>query len=142
MAEILGIIGGAIAIIQITGSIISFCENYRRASGPPPKEASLLKSDIEALRDTIEDFVKVLGRSDPSQPQFEALKRLGEKDGTLSCCKADLDELNTRLKSTKIKNKIWRTIRWPMTDKELYKEITRLNSYKNTIALALSRDQT
>jgi hypothetical protein len=142
MAEILGIIGSAIAIVQIGGSIISFCNNFRHALGPPPKEASLLKSDIEALRDTIEDLVKVLGRSDPSQPQFGALQRLGEKDGTLHCCKADLNELNTRLKSTKLKEKVWQSIKWPMTDKEIYKEITRLNNYKNTIALALLRDQT
>jgi hypothetical protein len=83
----------------------------------------------------------VLDRSESSQPHFGAIKHLGEKDETLHCCQADLSELNTRLKSKWLEEKIRQIIKWPVTDKEVYK-VNGLNSYRNTITFVLLHDQT
>ena len=139
----LSVTASIIAVIQISGAVVSICYEYRSAVKGAFKAAIRITEEVKSLQDVLERLLKLVeletARGSSSLP---TLRPLTEPGGALLRCQEDLSALRDRLGSVQHGNLLMKTLKWPLTERDVEKTIERLSIIKGTISLALITDQT
>lgn len=140
MADPLSITASIIAVIQITGKVISLCYDYRASLKNAPKEIKQLTDEIVSLRDILEHVLKLVEAEDEASTQLSVLKVLTKADGLLLKCRTEMTALDNDLKpATGIRGAV-RSLKWPFAKAETEKRVERLGWLKSSLTLALATD--
>jgi hypothetical protein len=91
----LSITASAIAVLQISGTIISSCYEYR-SRVKNAKDASRITNELNGLRIVIESLLAIVEDEKQDEPS-STLKTLAQVDGPLARCRSDLDALAIKL---------------------------------------------
>jgi hypothetical protein len=138
----LSAIASAIAVLQLSGTIISACYDYRSRIKSAKQDASRITTELNGLRNVIESLLSVLeDEKEDNSMESSTLRQLTLKDGPLETCQADLESVSAKL----IPKEGWRAIKasitWPLKESDVAKALHSIDSTKSTIQLALSTDQ-
>lgn len=144
MVEPIGLIGTLIAIVQISGLLVSICYEYRSSVKNAPREVSLILDEATSVRNIIERLLGILDASDSSD--LPALQSISDSGGPLQKCLTEL--LNLKLDLTaylqnakNLKQKMIKsTWTWPMKRTEVKKKLEAIEKAKAILELAISTD--
>lgn len=137
------IIASIIAVLQITGTTISLCYDYRTRVKNAPKTLSNMTDQLVSLRSVLERLVKLAETEDASgSPRLSTSGLLIGPDGILEKCKAELTVLNARLQPSTGWKAVGNSLIWPLKEGEMKKALDDLEKMKATLQLALTADQT
>jgi hypothetical protein len=140
--EPLSATASAIAILQISGAIITICYDYRTRIKDAKKEASRIINGLNSLRHVIDFLFALLeDESEHKTVQRLALNKLAEDDGPLAKCLVELKALEEKLKPKEGWRAAKAAILWPLKESDVKKALQDIDSTKSTIQLALAVDQ-
>ena len=139
----LSLTAGIIALVQISGAVISVCYEYRTGAQSATKEAIRIIEELKSLQDVLERLLRLaeveLARG---SSRLQTLQPLLEPGGTLRRCQDELTALQLRLAPETGVKMLMRKLKWPLTEKEVKKAIESVARTRETISLALITDQT
>jgi hypothetical protein len=131
----------AIAILQISGTIINLCYNYRSRVKNAAKEASRIVNELNSLRSVIESLFIILEDESAKFTEHSALEKLAQDNGSLTRCISELKALERKLEP----REGWRAARaaifWPLKESDMKKFLQDVERTKSTTQLALAVDQ-
>lgn len=144
MAEALGVVGGIIAVLQITNSVLSVCYDYSAAARGAPWEVPRIQKEMEDLRTILQNLEPIAKKAEsfnPAQLQIFA--------GPLETCLKEVERLEKKLKSpdwTKNcgpkRTAIVQSLRWPLKEADTKKTLETISRIKVTLQLALEAHNT
>ncbi|KAJ9244254.1 hypothetical protein DTO280E4_4528 [Paecilomyces variotii] len=144
--EALGAASSVIAVIQIAGGIIDIC-------GGCINTMRNAKKDINDLQKAVKDCHAVLQRLAHIAygPNSQKLLATQELVSSISDCRYDLEALEAKLayggsddrkKANRMRQFWFRTIKWPLTKRDVENAINTIERHKRLFILALQVDQT
>jgi hypothetical protein len=84
MAEVLGVVASIIAVVQISGTVISICDNYRSALKNTSRDIDRLKESVVNLKEVLEELATLLRREDLPKVHFDAINNVLSSNEILS----------------------------------------------------------
>ena len=136
-------LASVIAVLQLTSLTISLCYDYRSRVKNAPKSLSRITDQLTSLRNVLESLVKhAESEAANGSPPFPTLKLLGERDGPLVKCKAELVSLKAMLEPASGWKAVGQALAWPLKEGDITKTLDNLERTKATLQLALTADQT
>ncbi|CCD47337.1 similar to ankyrin repeat domain-containing protein 29 [Botrytis cinerea T4] len=126
-----------IAVLQITGSLISFCYDYRQGVKHASKEIVQISDELNSLRDILDSLLKIAERAESNGfSQLSTFELLLKDDGPLFVCKTELEKLRGKLEKGGVGgSEGWRAVRerlvWPLKEGEVRKTLVVLDRLKN-----------
>jgi hypothetical protein len=147
-----------ITVLQATNSVISFCYNYHAAiknsSWELPRVLELVKS-LRHVLETLESRASGVKSTDPDAvsrlQNLELLCRpkTGNEGGLLAMCLEELDSLQKKLAPPgwagplgSKRMALTQALRWPLKESDTKKMLENIGRFRDTLALALTTDQT
>ena len=138
----LSVTASAIAILQVSGTIISICYDYRSRVKNAAKEASRIINELNGLRHVTDSlFVFLEDESERKLLRGSALNKLAQEDGPLARCIVELKALEEKLKPKEGWSATKAAILWPLKESDVKKVLQDIDSTKSTLQLALATDQ-
>lgn len=137
----LSVTASAIAIIQIIGTIISLCDDYRHRVKNAAKEASRIVNELNGLRSVIDSLLLLLDDESKKSSQNSALYKLAQSDGRLTTCITELKALEKKLEPKEGWRATKAAILWPLKEPDVKKVLHDIENTKSTVQLALEVDQ-
>lgn len=146
----LSVSASLIAVIQITGSIISFCYDYRQSAKHASKEIVQISDELNSLRDILDSLLRLAEKAEVEGglngvSQLSTFQLLLKDDGPLWACRRELEKLKEKLEP-KGEAGSWRGLKkvlvWPLKEGDVKKTLGMLERLKSTLQLGLSADQT
>ena len=132
----LSVTASIIAILQLTSKVIEYIDDVRDAPKERARlaiEASNLYSLLIILRYRIED-----GRS--NEAWYTAIRLLGVQNGPLDQYKDALEQLQRKIVSGSGIKKIGHALLWKFSKEEITGLLSRMESLKSLIQIALEMD--
>ncbi|KAJ5936027.1 hypothetical protein N7454_005325 [Penicillium verhagenii] len=130
-----------IAVIQLTGSIATFCGGYIQEVKDARNEILALQQAITGLEGTLQDLQKLLQSNNGT-----VLSTSSQLVSNITDCKADLRALEVKLdpgKGKKLMRKVGlRALKWPLKRAEVEGIVQKLERYNSSFLLSLQVDQT
>ena len=137
----LSITASAIAILQISGTIISTCYEYRSRVKNESKDAGRIINELNSLRSVLDSlFVLVEDESEDELLEKSDLKNLAQDGGVLATCQGELEVLQKKLQPKEGWRAAKAAILWPLKESDVRKVLLDINSTKSTIQIALAAD--
>jgi hypothetical protein len=138
----LSVTASAIAVLQVSGTIINICYDYRSQVKNAAKEASRIINELNGLRHVIDSlFILLEDESECKLSQGSALNKLAHEDGPLARCIVELKTLEEKLKPKEGWRATKAAIFWPLKESDMKKVLQDIDSTKSTLQLALATDQ-
>lgn len=146
----LSVSASLIAVIQITGSIISFCYDYRQGAKHASKEIVQISDELNSLRDILDSLLRLAEKAEVEGglngvSQLSTFQLLLKDDGPLWACRRELEKLKEKLEPEGEAGG-WRGLKkvlvWPLKEGDVKKTLGMLERLKSTLQLGLSADQT
>jgi ankyrin repeat domain-containing protein 50 len=156
----LSLTASLIAVLQISGTVISALYEYRTSVKSAASDAARIISELNGLRGVLESLLQAVEREDGGEDlnvigapgsaggsRLATVKALAQPNGELARCKADLEALCVKLGSHGAASvsgwkKVKRALEWPFKEKDVEKLLQSVQRAKGTMHLALSADQT
>jgi hypothetical protein len=150
-----------IAVLQISGTIISALYSYRTGVHSASKDAARIIYELNSLRSVLESLLSVLesetaSSSPPSYAGKNALpsqaetstrlatiNTLAQPDGDLHRCQQELEKLAQKLSKgdeSRVGGVV-RALTWPLKKEQVEASLLSLQRAKATLSLALQTDQ-
>jgi hypothetical protein len=140
MAEALGLVASAIAVIELSAKVGVLCVGYFNAVKNAKDDARRLATRVTSLETTVQHVQKLLNEAE-SQSLLTSQKLLESLDDCLS----QLGELRRRLDPEPARKAMRhfgvRALKWPFSSKEIDQIVVQLERHESTIMLALQVDQ-
>lgn len=116
MAEPLSLIASLIAVVQISGSVISCYYEYRKGVKNALKDLSRVTSEVVDLRNVIEHLITLIDNEKiTSYTYLSTLAEIVTTDGPLEICQHNLESLKSKLKfSINERKALGRRLTWPL----------------------------
>ena len=130
----------AIAILQLSGTIIATCYNYQSCVKSATKDAKQIINELNNLRTVIESLLTTLNEEDAVGTAGSVLDKLAQKNGSLHCCQSNLAELTRKLEPKEGWRQVKAVLLWPLKESDVKKLLSNIQDTKSTIQLALSLD--
>lgn len=149
MAEAFGIAAGVIAVLQITKSVLSVCNDYSATVRGAGELSAIQKemTDLLAVLQTLETLVVNVGTSDPAR--LQTLSLLSRPQGLLGACLEEIRRLEEKLKTPDWmkgfgpkRQAFAQSLRWPFKEAETKKQLAVIGRFRDILQLALDADQT
>lgn len=139
----LSISASIIAVLQVSGSLISTCYEYRRLLRNKSHDVQLLIQQLSALRTVLENLLEIVDVDQlRDKPRLRAIASLTSPNGILENCQNSLEGLETKLKP----KKGWRATRdkilWPLGEKEVRAQEQEIQRMVADLKFAMAVDQT
>lgn len=131
--EVVGGVSSIIAIVDLSGKILTLCHGYITSVQGARTEIERLTLEVSVLNELLERVVIA-----QNSMSVDPLKQ------TIESCSAELRDLETRLEPKKrplMRLVGLRALKWPFKAKEVDGVIQRLERHKATIHLFLSLEQ-
>ncbi len=144
MADPLSMVGSLIAVVQLTGKIISICYDYRSAFKSANRDLARTIDEITGLRDVLEQLLKLVDYKDiDDRWKVPTVRSLAKPDGILATCKSELVRIEKKIEPAKTKwTAIGQALTWPLKEGEISKDLDAISRTKSTLSLSLLVDQT
>lgn len=137
MAEILGVAGSVIGILQLTGKLVSWGYEYIEGVKDASEDLRQLISELLSLSNVL----LVLQGYIQDDKKSTTLQILNGHNGPIPGCMLELKRLQLKLEpKTGLQGKK-KCLMWPLKEKETMKHISQLERHKGLFALALTADQ-
>jgi hypothetical protein len=130
----------AIAILQLSGTIIATCYDYQARIRSAAKDAKQIINELNSLRTVIESLLIILDEEKDVGGPVTVLEKLAQKDGSLERCQNDLEELTRKLEPKEGWRHVKAVLLWPLKESDVKKVLGNIQDTKSTIHLALSLD--
>lgn len=138
----LGVASGVVAILQMTGTLISQGYSYIGALKDAPKDLKALVQELTSLNGILWALKGQLelAQSTQNNHQLAALELLNKPGGPFDSCKDILRHVEKRLKNLEDR-KLGSYLVGPLKDKSTKQHIEQLERLKSVFQLALYTDQ-
>jgi ankyrin repeat domain-containing protein 50 len=111
----LSITASIIAVIQLTGSVISAAYNYRTGVNNAAEDAVRIIEDLTGLSQILEKLLKLLEKDrSTGSAQLASVNTLTRSDGPLEICQRRLAELKTKLQPQNGWRAVRKALTWPL----------------------------
>lgn len=140
----LSITASLIAILQISGTVISALYEYRKGVKHASKDAAKIIEELNSLRDVLESLLSVAEKEESVAEETSRLstfRQLAKPNGEFERCKATLVALNSRLQPESGWKALKQALVWPLKEAEVKNTLDDLQRSKSTLHFALSTDQ-
>ena len=139
----LSITASIIAVIQLTGSIVSAVYSYRRGIKNAPEGAVKIIQDLTGLSQVLEELLQLIERERSNKTsRLTSLEGLVGPDGPLESCQKTLQTLNRLLQPENGWRAVKQSMVWPLKKDYITNALDEIATAKVTIGLALTVDQT
>ena len=139
----LSIIGSIIAVVQLSGAVISICYDYRKEARRAPGEPKRITDELTALQKILEKLIEIAENENADHgSQLSSLKLLNEPEGPLAMCQVELTSLKAKLEPSVRRGAALRALNWPLKELETRRSLETISRIKETLTLALTADQT
>jgi hypothetical protein len=149
----LSITGTLIAVLQISGTVISALYEYRNGVKSASGDAARIITELNSLRSILESLLQAVEKEDAASSSGAGGSRLANfqmlthPNGELKRCQADLEAVSGKLGSEEPGSLFgWKKVRqalvWPFKEKDVEKLLQSVQRAKSTMQFALSTDQT
>ncbi|RYP93233.1 hypothetical protein DL770_000608 [Monosporascus sp. CRB-9-2] len=147
MAEALGVAASVIAVLQLSGRIISACDFYLEARQDMPTIVKSIRIEANSLRGILDDFDLGENRSTSELASLPSLQRLAGPDSPIEGCRHTLEELQELVKcdaasisgsKRKRLSAFFWLLRWPLKEDKARKLLQDVAHYKATINVVLN----
>ena len=144
MADPLSLIASLIAVIQISGSVISCCYEYRKGVKKAPKDLLKVTNEVAGLRNIVERLVALIDDEKMASHKYlSTIAGLVSVGGPLESCQLDLESLKGKLEPPMNEWKaLGRRLAWPMQEKEITQTLASVYRTKSLLETALLVDNT
>lgn len=137
----LSVTASIIAVIQLTGSVVSAVYSYRTGVKNAPEDAAKVIQDLTGLSQVLENLLQVIEReSSTKASRLESLESLTKPDGPLQSCQNTLEHLKAKLQPKEGWRAIKQSLTWPLKKDEIKSTLDDIATAKKTIGLAVSVD--
>jgi len=141
MADPLSITASIITVVQLAGSLASFCLSCNEATKGKDSIIQQILDELKSLTDVLSSLARL---TEENGPATHCLRALADAGGALDDCKVLLKTLKTELESIVAAQgvkKLAKIFTWPIKEKEVKSLLERLTQRKSTLALALHNVQ-
>ncbi|KAI4866091.1 ankyrin repeat-containing domain protein [Hypoxylon rubiginosum] len=139
MADPLSMAASLIAVVQISGGIISLCYDYRRGVQGAKKDVATLQREVQSLRDVIEQILKLLDTED--EYTLPLLRKMSASNNSFDEYEEQFRSLEDRLRSPVSKwRKLGHQLLWPLRERELTKDLEAIHRMKGILEFGLVAD--
>ncbi len=144
MAEPLSLVASLIAVVQISGSVISCCYEYRKGVKIYPKDLLRVTSEVVGLRNVVERLITLIDdEKTASCTYLSTLAEVVTADGPLEFCRHNLESLNIKLELPVNEWKaLGRRLTWPLQERDVTKTLASIYRTKSLLETALLVDNT
>lgn len=144
MAEPLSLVASLIAVVQISGSVISCCYEYRKGVKNAPKDLLRVTTEVAALRNVVERLVALVDDEKMAGHKYlSALNDIVSTNGPMELCQHDLESLRVKLEPPVNEWKaLERRLTWPLQEKDVTKTLATISRTKSLLETALMVDNT
>ena len=132
----LSISASIIAVIQLTGKVIEYVNAVQDA----PKERANVAIEISNLFNLLVTIRYRLEEGRSNEPWYAAIKSLGVRNGPLDQYKYALEELQRKIVHGSMTNRIGQALVWKFGKEEVKSLLSRIESLKSVIHIALEMD--
>ena len=132
----LSVSASIVAVLQLTGTVLSYLNNVRNASKDQAQlavEASNIYSLLISLRFRVE-------QSDSHDPWFTNVRNLGTENGPLDQIKEALERLAARIEPSHGVKKLGKQLMWKFGKSEMEDVLNKIERIKTLVSLALTGD--
>ena len=144
MADPLSLIASLIAVVQISGSVISCCYEYRKGVKNAPKGLLKVTNEVAGLRNIVERLVALVDDENmASHKHLSTIAGLVSTGGPLESCQLDLGSLKGKLEPPINEWKaLGRRLAWPLQEKDITQTLASIYRTKSLLETALLVDNT
>ena len=138
----LSVMSAFIAVLQISGTIISHCYDYRKSLRSAPRDLARVLDEVSDLRNVLERLVRIIDDEVASgRGYLPSVEQMTRKNGPLERCQYDLESINASLESSLSAWKAFgKRLTWPLQEKDLLKSLESIIRTKSLIESALIVD--
>ncbi|SCO92262.1 uncharacterized protein FRV6_16390 [Fusarium oxysporum] len=151
MADALGVVASAIAVIQISKEVISLCKFYieaLRSDAPTSLRAVLI--EVSTLKSVLEGL-EFISKCETFTPALQ--NRLAASDGPIEGCRAALTALEKLFPKQSLQNRqnaskrrkvqaTFATLAWPLKQGQIQDLLQQISRHRDGIQLALTTEVT
>ena len=138
----LSVTASIIAVIQLTGSVVSAVYGYRRDVKHAPEDAAKIIQDLIGLSQILEKLLQMIEKERSAKTaQLSSVEGLVKPDGPLESCQKTLHHLNAKLQPEHGWRGVKQSLVWPLKKDYIKKTLDDIAAAKATIGLALTVDQ-
>ena len=144
MAEPLSLVASLIAVVQISGSVISCCYEYRKGVKDAPKDLLRVINEVAGLRNVVESLVRLIDDEKVASHKYlSTLADIASANNALGLCHHDLESLRVKLEPPANEWKaLGKRLTWPLQEKEATKILASVDRAKSLLETALMIDNT
>jgi hypothetical protein len=137
----LSVTASVIAVIQLTGSVISAVYNYRKGVKNAPEDAAKIIQDLTGLSHILEKLLQMIeSEQSNKEARLASLEGLVKPDGPLQLCRETLESLNAKLQPDNGWRAVKQSLMWPLKKDYINNTLDQIATAKETIGLALTVD--
>ena len=138
----LSITASIIAVIQLTGTVVSAVYGYRKDVKNAPEDAAKIIQDLIGLSQTLEKLLQLIEQERSAKTaQLSSVEALLKPDGPLDSCQKTLQHLYTKLQPEHGWRGVKQSLVWPLKKDYVRSTLDDIAAAKATIGLALIVDQ-
>ena len=144
MAEPLSLVASLIAVVQISGSVISCCYEYHKGVKNAPKDLLRVINEVAGLRNVVERLITLIDDENlASHKYLSTLADIASANGPLELCQHDLGSLRIKLEAPVNEWKaLGKRLTWPLQEKDATKILTSVYRVKSLLETALMVNNT
>lgn len=143
MADPLSLVASLIALVQISGSIISLCCDYRRGIQGAQKDVAQILRETQSLRNVIEQLIQLLDKHGSEIYQLSLRKMSLNDDGPFSEFQHDLETLEVRLhRPVTTWRRLGDQLLWPLRKSDVKQALESIHRIKGIVEFGLIADAT
>ena len=138
----LSVTAGIVAVIQLTGAVVSAVYNYRKDVKNAPEDAAKIIQDLIGLSQILERLLQTIEEERSTKvTRLTSLEGLVKPDGPLETCQKTLERLDAKLQPENGWRAVKQSLRWPLNQDYIKKTLDEIATAKATLGLALAVDQ-
>jgi hypothetical protein len=140
----LSVTASLIAILQISGTVISTLYEYRKGVKYASKDAAKIIEELNSLRGVLECLLSAAENEElvtEGLSRLSTFRQLAKPNGELERCKVDLLALNAELQPESGWKALRQALIWPLKETDVKNTLDNIQRYKSTLHFALSTDQ-
>ncbi|KAF5989815.1 hypothetical protein FBULB1_581 [Fusarium bulbicola] len=151
MAEALGVVASAIAVIQLSKEVISACQFYIEAlRSDAPTSLRTLLIEVSTLKSVLENL-EFIAKRETFTPALQ--NRLAASDGPIEGCKAAMTALEKLFPKQSLQSgqnaskrqkvqATFATLAWPLKQGQVQDLLQQISRHRNGVQLALTTEVT
>jgi len=137
----LSVTASIIAVIQLTGSVVSAVYSYRTDVKNAPEDAAKIIEGLTALSHVLEKLLQMVETERNTKvTRLASLEGLLKPDGPIESCQKTLERLNAKLQPEKGWRAVKQSLIWPLKKDDIKKTLKEITTAKETLGLALTVD--